>query len=140
MRCLRFAVLLAGAALAVAACTTSAATKSVSATLTEFKIGLSTTKVAAGEVTFSIGNKGSVAHEFVIVRTDLSADALPTNGDGEVEEDGDGIAVVDEAEDIAPGSAATLTLSLGPGKYAALCNLPGHYLGGMHGGFEVVPG
>jgi uncharacterized cupredoxin-like copper-binding protein len=85
-----------------------------------------------------VTNKGSTTHEFVVLRTDLSSDALPKNGDGDVEEEGEGMEVVDEAEDITPGGSATLTIALQPGKYAFLCNLPGHFAGGMRGTFEVV--
>lgn len=115
----------------------AAAAKAVNATVSEFKIQADATKVAAGDVTFTITNKGAATHEFVIVKTDLAPTALPKNADGEVEEEGP-LTVVDEAEDITPGTSKTLTVKLEPGKYAYFCNLAGHYAGGMSGGFEVV--
>jgi uncharacterized cupredoxin-like copper-binding protein len=45
--------------------------------------------------------------------------------------------VVDEVEDIAPGTSAPLNLTLDPGSYAVICNLPGHYANGMHTTFTV---
>ena len=132
-----------GVALAVgviaAGCSTpaAAAAKAVNATLSEFKIQADATKVAAGDVTFTITNKGAATHEFVIVRTDLAPTALPKGGDGGVEEGGP-LTVVDEVEDIEPGATKTLTVKVEPGKYAYFCNLVGHYVGGMRGGFEVV--
>ena len=44
---------------------------------------------------------------------------------------------VDEVEDIAPGTSASLSLDLEPGTYAVICNLPGHYANGMHTTFAV---
>lgn len=111
--------------------------KAVAATVTEFKIAADTTKVAAGDVTFTIANKGSATHEFVVVRTDLAPDALPKDAAGLVEEGGP-LGAVDEVEDIAPGTTKTLTVKLEPGKYAFFCNLAGHYVGGMRGGVEAV--
>lgn len=111
--------------------------KAVNATVTEFKIQTDSTKVVAGEVTFTITNKGATTHEFVILKTDLSPDALPKDADGGVAEGGS-IALVDEAEDILPGTTKTLTVKVEPGKYTYICNLAGHYAGGMRGGFEAV--
>jgi uncharacterized cupredoxin-like copper-binding protein len=45
--------------------------------------------------------------------------------------------VIDEVEDIKPGRSATLTLNLKAGRYVLLCNLAGHYPGGMHAGLRV---
>lgn len=114
-----------------------AAVKAVTATTTEFKIQADATRVAAGDVTFTVNNKGAIEHEFVIVQTDLSPTALPKDAEGGVAEGGP-LAKVDELEHIAPGSSKVLNVKLQPGKYAFFCNLPGHYTGGMTGGFEVV--
>jgi uncharacterized cupredoxin-like copper-binding protein len=111
--------------------------KTVTATVSEFKIGTDAPKVMAGEVTFTITNKGSAVHEFVVVRTDMAPDALPKDADGLVAEGG-ALTVVDEVEDIAPGASKTLKVTLEPGKYAFFCNLSGHYVGGMRGGVEAV--
>lgn len=131
----------AAVVLTIAGCSSGIAAetpKTLTATLSEFRIDANATKLAAGEVTFAITNKGTVTHEFVIMKTDLKADALPKNGDGEVDEKGEGIAPVDEVEDIAAGTSGRLIVNLQPGNYVFLCNLPGHYLGGMHGSFSVV--
>jgi uncharacterized cupredoxin-like copper-binding protein len=111
--------------------------KAVTATVTEFKIATDALKVAAGDVTFTITNKGAATHEFVVVRTDLAPDALPKDAEGLVAEGGS-LTKVDEVEDVTPGTSKTLTVKLEPGKYAFFCNLAGHYVGGMHGGVEVV--
>jgi hypothetical protein len=46
-------------------------------------------------------------HEFVVFKTDLAADALPTASDGSVDEEGEGVELVDEIEDIAVGDTPT---------------------------------
>jgi len=132
---------LAAVLLAAAGCSSSAApapSRTLDASLSEFKITANTAKLAAGQVTFAISNKGSIAHEFVIVRTELSSDALPKAPDGGVDEEASDVAHVDEAEGIDPGATRTLTETLAPGKYVFFCNLPGHFAGGMRGSFEVV--
>ncbi|MFG2142672.1 hypothetical protein ACGFRG_00515 [Streptomyces sp. NPDC048696] len=37
-----------------------------------------------------------------------------------------------EGNGIAPGALAWTTLTLRPGRYELVCNLPGHYLAGMY--------
>lgn len=102
------------------------------AELTEdYQINLSTTTFKAGEITFNIQNTSTdLEHEFVIVDTDLAPADMPLNDDGDVDEDQ--ITVVDEQEAIQAGESATLTVTLAPGHYVIMCNLPGHFAQGMH--------
>jgi uncharacterized cupredoxin-like copper-binding protein len=110
----------------------------VTAKETEFKIDLSTTTAPAGAVNFAITNAGTIVHEFVVMKTDLAADKLPIDSsEGAVDEDAAGISVVDEVEDIAVGANATLTVNLPAGHYVVICNVPGHYVGGMHADFTT---
>ena len=110
----------------------------VETTLSDYAIELSRTTVPSGSVTFEIRNVAEQEHEFVVFDTDLQAGNLPTTEDGnEVSEDAGGLTVVDEVEDIAGGEGATLTVDLTPGRYVAICNLPGHYKLGMYVGFTV---
>ena len=95
----------------------------------EFAITLDKTSVPAGQTTFNIRNSGTVAHEFVVIDTDTSAGQLP-QANGEVDEDS--LEVVDEVEDLQPGATGTLAVNLAAGHYAIICNIPGHYAGGMH--------
>ena len=106
----------------------------VSATEQDFSITLASSSGPAGSVTFNIANQGPSTHEFVIVQTDDAPDALPTK-DGEVDEDK--LTVVDEQEDIAPSTTATLTSNLDAGSYVIICNIPGHYEAGMRAGLTV---
>ena len=130
------------ALLGAVACSSSSSTTSsagsdtggVSATEKDFSIDLATSSAPAGSVTFNISNEGPSAHEFVIIKTDDAPDALPVK-DNTVEEDK--IDVVDEAEDIAPSTTATLTTDLEAGSYVIICNIPTHYEQGMHAAFTV---
>src|SRR2546429_6304944 len=71
----------------------------VSAKLSEWKVELSKRSVAAGSVTFTVENVGSIPH------------ALEVEGQG----------IEQETAVIQPGSSATLTLTLKPGTYEVYC-------------------
>ncbi len=71
----------------------------VSATLTEWKVELSAGTIAAGTVTFTVTNGGSIPH------------ALEVEGQG----------IEQETGVIQPGATATLTLTLKPGTYEVYC-------------------
>lgn len=129
----------------LAACS-AAPSKDIKGTLEEWKITLSPTTGAAGDVTFTIDNIGEKDHEFVVVKTDLAPDALPTIAEGDeagtVDEEGEGIEAIGEKEDILAGSDGnTLTLTLAPGHYVIFCNVHDedlvHYQKGMHTDFTV---
>ena len=92
---------------------------------------------SAGDITFDITNDAEQTHEFVVFKTDLAADQLPTDENGDVDEAGEGVELVDEIEDIEGGSTQSLTVNLDAGSYVLICNLPGHYGQGMHAGFTV---
>ena len=102
----------------------------ISATLTDFAIDLGETSAPAGPVTFDITNGGATVHEFEVLRTDTGADALPVDS-GVVQTSADGIEIVDEVEEIAPGTSAGLSVALQAGTYAVICNVAGHYEQGM---------
>jgi uncharacterized cupredoxin-like copper-binding protein len=134
---------LCAATLALAACGGGASAPTphtATATVPEFKITLDSAKLAPGSDSFSIKNAGAITHEFVIVRTDLAADALPIGADGGVDEKEAATTHVDETEGITAGGTGSLTVSLPVGQYVVFCNLPGHYKGGMHAGFAVTSG
>jgi hypothetical protein len=93
--------------------------RNVDVTLQEFAVRPEQDSAPAGEVTFNVGNVGPEdTHEFVIFKTDLAPDALPTAPDGSVDEEGEGVELIDEIEDIAPGDTPPpLTVSLEAGSY-----------------------
>ncbi len=97
------------------------------------------TTVPAGKVSFLVTNEGSISHEMVVLP--LPADQVvgtrPVGGDARIDEAGS----VGEASNtcaegagqgILPGSPSWVTLTLTPGRYELLCNLPGHYAAGMY--------
>ena len=114
--------------------------------LSEFIVEPDPASAGAGDITFAVTNEGEEVHEFVIVKTDLAADALPTLDDGSFDEEGEGVEVVDEIEDIAAGADGEVTANLEAGGYILLCNLveeedsgetESHYEEGMHAAFTV---
>lgn len=110
----------------------------VDVTLTEFQVQLSATDIPAGPVTFNVTNNGSVVHEFVVFKTDLAEDALPTDDEGtEVDEDASGLESMGEVEDVPVGGTDSFDATLEPGEYVGICNVPGHYGSGMHIHFTV---
>jgi uncharacterized cupredoxin-like copper-binding protein len=109
----------------------------VAVTLADFTITADPDSASAGEVTFDVTNDAEQTHEFVVFQTDLAPDQLPTAEGGDVDEAGEGVALVDEIEDIEGGSTQSLAVNLDAGSYVLICNLPGHYAQGMYTGFTV---
>ena len=88
-------------------------------------------QVRHGEVRISLRNRGPDHHEFVVVRT--RSTRLPLRTDGlTVDEDAIEKKTVKAVEPFPSGSTHDLSLRLAPGRYQLLCNMSGHYLGGMH--------
>ena len=112
----------------------------VDAALTTYKITLDKDSAPAGEIIFHVHNDATdLTHEFVIFKTDLPADQLPTNDDGTVNEDGAGVTHIDEVE-LEPGQASDLDVTLDAGNYVFICNIDSdemHYQHGMHVPFTV---
>jgi len=125
-----------GLALVTAGCS-SDDEGTVAVTVADFSVTPDPDSAPAGEVTFDITNDAGQTHEFVVFKTDLAPDQLPTDENGDVDEAGAGVEHVDEVEDIEGGSTKSLTVNLDAGSYVLICNLPGHYAQGMHAGFSV---
>jgi uncharacterized cupredoxin-like copper-binding protein len=98
----------------------------------EFSLIPAPTSVPAGKVTFVVTNRGSMVHEMVVVPAPNGAAALK-QPDGSASEAGS----KGEVADLAAGATGRLTVTLPAGKYALLCNLPGHFAGGMYADFTV---
>jgi uncharacterized cupredoxin-like copper-binding protein len=90
---------------------THATATAVTVTATEFHFKFSKTSVPHGSVTFTLVNKGHVAHDFKIggKKTPL----------------------------VKPGKSAKLTVTLKAGKIAYLCTVAGHAAAGMKGKLTV---
>lgn len=115
----------------------------VDVTLSEWSIRTSSPSVEAGQVYFLVENAGpDDPHEFVIIRSDAEADALPVV-EGRVPEDE--VEIAGEIEPFVPGSSASITVELEPGSYVLICNiaevedgeLESHYELGMRTAFTV---
>lgn len=102
-------------------------------TLKEFSID-GPSELAAGEVTFEVSNAGALPHEFLVVKTDTPAADLPTNGTGA---DLTGLETVVQIDQFNPGSDESATVDLAAGHYVLICNIAGHYAGGMHADLTV---
>ena len=134
--------------LVAAACSTGAtptpAATTVKVTVQEWSVLPAATSAPAGKITFEVTNSGPEdIHEFVVIKTDLDAFALPTDATGAVDEEGGAMEVLGEIEDIAIGSTQTLALDLAAGHYALICNIysaeeqEAHYQMGMAANFTV---
>jgi len=116
----------------------------IGVTLQEWAVVPAQNSAPSGEVIFEVTNDGPEdVHEFVVLKTDLDAASLPVDDNGVVDEEGGGIEVIDEIEDIAVGDSQDLTVQLEPGSYVLLCNIwsedeqEAHYQLGMRAGFSV---
>ena len=128
-------VLLAGAAAAGCGATGRFAgaggAQIVGVTERDFTIKASLAHVAAGDVVFQSRNRGPDAHELIVIRG--RAAGLPLRGDGTtVDEETLKSEIVGVLEPGAPGSVRELRVHLAPGRYVLLCNMSGHFMGGMH--------
>jgi uncharacterized cupredoxin-like copper-binding protein len=110
------------------ASTPSASTGTIEATLKEYSITLSAPTAAAGSVTFTVTNSGTMVHEFVVLKTDIKAADLPLTNGAVTEDD---YTAMGEVADLEPGASGTLTATLTAGHYAIICNLPSHVSQGM---------
>ena len=102
--------------------------------------------VAAGKVTFTAKNIGTMKHEMVVVKTTVGA-TLPTKADGSVDEEA--IPESDKMGEVGglkPKKSGKLTATLAAGDYEIFCNLTTkdsqgttyvHYAEGMHQTFQA---
>ncbi len=100
--------------------------------------------VSAGTVSLRVVNQGARTHELVVLPLPAgqAVGTRAVGGDGQVGEAGS----LGEAsrscgagagDGIAAGAAGWLTLTLEPGRYELVCNLPGHYAAGMRAELNV---
>jgi uncharacterized cupredoxin-like copper-binding protein len=127
--------LAAVAALAFTACGGGASPSidGLAVTLRDYTVEVADTTLPSGSTKLAIQNAGAATHELEVfsVPDGVDAAALPIVS-GVADTDSAGLTIIDEIEDIAPGTSPTLTVSLQPGRYIFICNLPTHYQLGMH--------
>ena len=100
--------------------------------------------VSPAPVSFLVTNGGSVSHEMILLPLSDSqiVGTRPARGDGKIDEVGS----LGEASNtcgegagqgILPGASSWITVTLAPGRYEVVCNLPGHYAAGMYSQLTV---
>ena len=93
-------------------------------------------QLAAGNIVLHVRNAGPDTHELLLVRAD--GHELPLRPDNlTIDEDAVKPRTVGMLEDAHPGTLRTWKLHLAPGRYVLVCNMSGHYLGGMHASLVV---
>ena len=122
------------------------AAQQINVTVKEFSVNPEKTSAKAGKITFNVENKGpSQAHEFLVFKTDLGVDELPTQSDGSLDEEDPALEMIDEITEFNPGQKKSLTVDLEAGKYILACNrgeetggqVPSHFARGMRTAFTV---
>jgi len=99
--------------------------------------GASLPGVRAGTFEITVRNTGTTLHELVILKTNLEIDSLPV--DNQVVQEKKAGEVIGEVEEFQAGDTERATFSLAAGRYALICNVPGHYQRGMYAELEVAP-
>jgi uncharacterized cupredoxin-like copper-binding protein len=94
--------------------------------------------VMAGAVTLDVTNwSRSVLHEMLVIAVDNpNAPLLYDYYQARVPEDQ--VKVLGEVADLEPNASKTLELTLTPGSYLLICNVPGHYAAGMVAALSVT--
>lgn len=102
-------------------------------------IRLDKSTVKAGTVTFDVTNwSRGVLHEVLVVSVDNPTAPLPYDyPQARVPEEQ--VKVLGEAGDLQPNTSKTFQLTLNPGSYLLICNVPGHYAAGMAVPLNVTP-
>jgi iron uptake system component EfeO len=100
----RLTIVLAAAVIAAGACVPNAAVTSdaIAVTSSDDACEVATNAATSGTVTFDVANRGSRVTEFYLMAQD-------------------GIRIIGEVENIAPGASRTLTATVQPGEYITLC-------------------
>ena len=116
----------------------------VDVTLKEWSITTSVPSAKAGAVTFNITNAGPAnSHEFIILKTDIAPDALPTARDKSLNESGTGITSPGEGGVLAVAKKQTIRVTMTPGKYVFVDNIVErglvHWEKKAYGTFTVQP-
>jgi uncharacterized cupredoxin-like copper-binding protein len=126
--------LVATAAFVFGGCSAApAGTSQVGVTVADYSISATPAAVPAGEVKLNITNTGGTLHEVEIFTLPAGVESATIPVEHFLAQtDSVGMDVVDEVEGILPNSTPSLTLTLAAGRYALICNLPGHYVLGMH--------
>lgn len=106
--------------------------------LTEWKVVVATT-IKAGKTDFTISNMGTVPHELLVFKSDLAPTAYPTDAAGDIKEEGAGVTLLSDGENIDPAGTQARSVDLTPGTYLFVCNIATHFKQGMFMVVTVTP-
>lgn len=100
--------------------------------------------VPAGTVSLRVANTGTLTRELVVLplAAGQPPGSRPIGPDSTVSEAGSlgeasATCAAGPGDGIGPGAASRVTLTLHPGRYELICNLPGHYARGMYTELDV---
>jgi uncharacterized cupredoxin-like copper-binding protein len=95
--------------------------------------------VKAGAVRFDVTNwSRGMLHEMLVVAVDNPRAPLPYDySQAKMAEDQ--VKVLGDTGDLQPGASYMLDVTLTPGSYLMICNVPGHYAAGMVSPLTVTP-
>jgi hypothetical protein len=93
-------------------------------------------RLPAGEVKLAVHNKGPDEHELIVIRRTKAGFPLRSDG-ATLNEEGLEDHEAGALEPGVPNKWRQLDVRLRPGRYLFLCNMAGHYLGGMYKEVEV---
>jgi len=111
----------------------------IPAGLSEWHVAVPST-IKAGTVNLEVANFGTIQHELLVFKSDLPPSAFPVDANGNIIENGPGITLVSDGDNIDPGKTQTRTVDLTqPGTYLFACNIPGHFKAGMFSVVTVTP-
>ena len=97
------------------------------------------TSAKAGPVTFDVTNwSRSVVHEMLVVAVDSPDAPLPYDFNKQIVPENQ-VKVLGETQELQPNASKSIQLTLAPGNYLLVCNVPGHYAAGMSLAFTVAP-
>lgn len=119
-------IVVAVSAVAVTSSAWAAKKAKVEVELREWNVTLSEETVTAGEVEFSVKNKGKETHEVAIIKlnTNDAVGRLPVDKNGAIDEAAMTWGkLVGEIEDVESGKKGKTSIFLKPGRYAVICNV-----------------
>lgn len=117
--------------------TDDGADTTIAVVVKEYSIAPSVASAPVGKVTFAATNNGTMAHELVVLKTEVAPDTMVV-ADDKVDEDAAGISVLGEIEEFPAGKTQTKTFDMTAGRYVLICNIVGHYTRGMRTSFTVA--
>jgi uncharacterized cupredoxin-like copper-binding protein len=111
----------------------------IPAALSEWHVAVPGT-IKAGTVNLEAANFGTIQHELLVFKSDLPPSAFPVDDKGDIIEDGPGVTLVSDGDNIDPGKTQARAVDLTqPGSYLFVCNIPGHFKAGMFSVVTVTP-